>query len=182
MAAPTYPPNLTKVMKSVERALRKITLANGNYTRGLIVLRGRDPTSVQAESDFADSFLDLGAAAGIMISKEDENPPRTGRTRRWKHTYPVMCLRELQAAERDAGKTLDDVVAELYDDLRTELETAKVLAAAEELGYSHVPSAPNYISCFDHHVTGMMTDEAVSWPMCKFVAIVTFEYDRRTGS
>jgi hypothetical protein len=169
MAAPSEPPNVSKVIRAAERLLNEISHANGYYCDGIVVDRGRDPTNF--EKDKQDLWARLCRAAGVFPGSEEETNDVTGGRRRYVHTYIVMCLRSLTVAEQQAGKKLDELQSEFANDVKTALEGDwKVKAAGTALGFTSM-------SCIDHHVIAVRGDEGVNWPDLRFAALVQFRYD-----
>lgn len=184
MAAPTSLPNLTKVARSVEYALKQINNVNGYRTNGILVARGVDPTNLLV--DQRNEYDVLNRFAGIFPGVESADPARTGGVRRKVHNYSIACELRIAPAERTAGLSLDELYYSMLDDLYRILDgpssnpigaAANILAVADPLLYPLNPNDGKRMSCINHRVADVPFINT-QFPQMNFTVVCEFEYDR----
>jgi len=162
--------NLTRVMRGAEHMIGQISIENGYRSRGVVCIRGGDPTKFQGDKQ--DAFRKLCRGVGLFPGGETETDMVVGGRRRYKRQYKVFGLVQLTDDERQADRTLDEVLSDLQEDLKDALDPdIKIKNAVAALALPEV-------SCIDHHVTGIVGDDAMNFPFARFVAVVEFLYDR----
>jgi hypothetical protein len=179
MSAPTTQTNLDKISACVAYCLGQITQANGFYTDGIVVDRGKDPTNFSEDklSEFRERMVLIGIGTGTRTA----DPSRTGGVRRYFYTFPLLCFRRGSKDDLDADggrKTLDRLLFEVLEDIDNSIEDRQIKAAAATLGFPVINLANDRISCIDSHVVEMRSDGGLSWPDIHFDCIVQLRYDR----
>lgn len=167
--------NHERVSRCVEHQLKKITAANNCYFEAVVVERGKDPAI--AEKDEAKEFNRRGAAIFIGAGIEDRLDTRTSGYKRYKMTYPLMCICALSDKQRKDGLTIIDLQGRMVDDIKTVLDNdAFIRQAADELGLDQYETNRK-LSCINHHVENLRGGEESIAPLISFDVIVSYEYD-----
>lgn len=170
MPAPT---TLSVVFDCLEYALSRITHANGFRTDGVLVDRSKDPRLVR--QDKPEEYARYNAALTLTRTRRKLDREKSMMRHTWDCHVNVMGIRTMTVDDDEAGRTLDELAADLQDDVRVCLLRDHQLAiAAAAIGVDR----PNVTGL---SVDEVREDEGANFPDAHFVVTLYFRMDERTG-
>ena len=173
MPAPATATNLSVIFDCLEFALKQITHANGFRTHGALVDRSKDPRVIRQNKP--EEYEKFQCALSLTRTRRKLDRAKSIMRHVWDCHVNVMGIRTLTTAEDDAGRHLDELAADLQDDVRVcLLKDAGLRQAASALGID----PPN--------ITGLSVDEIIedqgaNFPSAHFVIVIYFRMEERTG-
>lgn len=181
MAAPTTPTELERTFDLLELALNRITHANGFRTDGVLVDRSRDPRAIRQNKP--ELYERYQCALTLCRAKRTLDRAKSIGRHVWDCHFDVLGIRTMRRAEDDAGRKLDELAADLQDDIRVALwqftapgAGGNFVALAAANGISPAPTITGMT------VTDVLEDEGVNWPDCHFVVSCYFRMEERFGA
>lgn len=187
MPAPTTTTALERVFDLLEHALKRINHDNGFRTHGVLIDRAKDPRAVR--ENLPEQYEQFQCALTLVRARRKLDRAKSIGRHVWDCYIDVLGLRTMTRAEDDAGRTLDELAADLQDDLRLAIWQ---FTAPE--GTQGVPiGAPgNFVKIAAQlgivppTITGVVLDEViddegVNFPDSHFVGVVYFRMEERFG-
>lgn len=179
MAQKTAQPNTERVLRCVAEALKTISFSHPSldfYFDGIIVDQGKDVTAAlqDRQADYDIKGVILIVQPGDVSEAQDE---RTAQARRQTYQYPIWCMATLTGDDLRDGINLAQKQERIVADVRQLLSSsAWIKQAAETLGYATTFNGQR-VSCINHKVINVVSDNGNAYPSINFDIICEFKYD-----
>jgi len=178
MAQQTRECNVVRVLTCVGEVLKTINWTHPTldfFTNGALVDYDVDPTFVA--NDRIKEYDRLGVVLSVLPGNVTEEEKRTGGVQRQKYVYAIAGMTTLNADDKADGITLIQKQERIVNDCRKVLDSEFYLKQIAVATYANDLPVGQYVSCINHKITAVASDQGLAYPTINFDLICQFMYD-----